>query len=218
VPGVAFVRPGAAFVRPGAGFVVRGGDVVRWVGRARGDALRVDGVGSTCGSLIVVGGEVTGVGLAAALLSCGAAANATTAAAHPPIAATTAAVETIRHLRTVVSLSARLIAPGQRVGASGKLRRMVLGVATFDVTPGQEDEFTAAYQHVRQLLASTPGCRSARMTRGIESPSRFILIVEWDTIEAHLQGFRGSDRFPSWRAAISPYFAGSPHAEHYADV
>jgi heme-degrading monooxygenase HmoA len=217
--GRALVRPGTALVGPGAAFVVRAGDVVRWVGRARGDALRVDGVGSTGGWLIVVGDEVTGVGLAAALLSCGgAAASATTAAADPPIAATTAAVETIRHLRTVVSVSARPIAPGQRVGASGKLPRMVLEVATFDVTPGQEDEFTAAYQRVKHLLTSTAGCRSARMTRGIESPSQFILIVEWDTVEAHVQGFRGSDRFPSWRAAISPYFAGSPHAEHYADV
>jgi heme-degrading monooxygenase HmoA len=190
--------------------------------RERG-ALRVDGLdGSTSragASLVMVADAVAGVRVAASWLSCGAAAaKATTMAAHPPIAVTTAAVETIRHARTVVSLSDRLSVPDQPVGASGKLRRMVLEVATFDVTPGQEGEFAAAYRQVNELLTSTPGCRSARMTRGVESSSRFVLLVEWDSVESHVQDFRGSDRFPRWRAAISPYFANPPHAEHYADI
>ena len=95
---------------------------------------------------------------------------------------------------------------------------MVLEVATFDVTPGQEHVFAAAYRQVNELLTSTPGCRSVRMTRGIESSSQFVMLVEWDTVESHVQGFRGSDRFPRWRSAISPYFANPPHAEHYADI
>ena len=45
------------------------------------------------------------------------------------------------------------------------------------------------------------------MTQGIESPSRFVLLVEWDSVEAHEQNFRGTDRFTAWRAAIGPHFA-----------
>jgi len=95
---------------------------------------------------------------------------------------------------------------------------MVLEVALIDVTPDQEDAFAAAYAGARHILASTPGARSVRMTRGIESPSRFVLLVEWDSVADHENNFRGTDRFTRWRAAIGPYFAGPPLVEHFTDV
>jgi heme-degrading monooxygenase HmoA len=95
---------------------------------------------------------------------------------------------------------------------------MILEIALIDIRPGQEDAFATAYVKARHLVATTPGCRSVRMTRGIESPSRFVLLVEWDSIEAHLETFRGSDRFGRWRALIGEYFAGPPVVEHYTDV
>jgi len=95
---------------------------------------------------------------------------------------------------------------------------MVIEVADIQVTPGSEDAFTDAFRGVRDVLDSTPGCRSVRMTRGVESPSRFVLLVEWDSGEAHEQNFRASVRFGTWRAAIGPFFAGPPHVEHVAEI
>jgi len=95
---------------------------------------------------------------------------------------------------------------------------MVLEVAIIDIQPGREDEFEAAYAKARPILTATPGFRSERMTRGIESPSQFVLLVEWDTVEAHLENFRATDRFVQWRGLIGPYFAKPPHVEHFADV
>ncbi|GAA1814714.1 hypothetical protein GCM10009682_39790 [Luedemannella flava] len=95
---------------------------------------------------------------------------------------------------------------------------MVLEVALIDVTPGQEDDFADAYGKARPILADTPGCRSVRMTRGVESPSRFVLLVEWDSVEAHTDNFRATDRFGQWRGLIGPYFAGPPVVEHFTDV
>ena len=95
---------------------------------------------------------------------------------------------------------------------------MVLEVALIDVNPGQEDDFAAAYRKGHPVLASTPGCRSVRMTRGVESPSRFVLLVEWDSVEAHTRNFRESERFTTWRSLIGPYFAAPPLVEHFTDV
>ena len=93
---------------------------------------------------------------------------------------------------------------------------MVLEVALIDVTDA--DRFATAYQAARETLATTPGCRSVRMTRGIEAPDRFVLLVEWDSVEAHEANFRQTDRFPRWRALIEPYFASPPRVEHFTDV
>jgi heme-degrading monooxygenase HmoA len=94
---------------------------------------------------------------------------------------------------------------------------MVLEVALIDVTAGAEEAFAEAYRLSRQMLAQSPGCLSVRMTRGIESPSRFVLLVEWESVQAH-EDFRATDRFPAWRGHIGPHLAGPPTVEHYVDV
>ena len=93
---------------------------------------------------------------------------------------------------------------------------MVLEVALIDVTDA--DAFEAAYRSVRHVLAGTEGCRSVRMTRGIESPQRFVLLVEWDSVQAHETNFRETESFRAWRAAIGPFFATPPRVEHFDDV
>ena len=93
---------------------------------------------------------------------------------------------------------------------------MVLEVALIDVT--DPDPFVVAYLGARSVLIETEGCRSVRMTRGIESPNRFVLLVEWDSVQAHEVNFRETDRFVTWRAAIGPHFAHSPVVEHFVDV
>ncbi|RKR87056.1 heme-degrading monooxygenase HmoA [Micromonospora pisi] len=95
---------------------------------------------------------------------------------------------------------------------------MVLEVALIDVIPGREEEFAAAYAEGHKTLHGTPGCRSVRMTRGVESPSRFVLLVEWDTVAAHEENFRATDRYVTWRDLIGPFFAAPPVVEHFTDV
>jgi heme-degrading monooxygenase HmoA len=95
---------------------------------------------------------------------------------------------------------------------------MVLEVALIDVQAGQEDAFAAAYREARSALAETEGCRTVRMTRGIESPSRFVLLVEWDSVAAHEENFRATERFTTWRSLIGPYFANPPRVEHFTDI
>jgi len=95
---------------------------------------------------------------------------------------------------------------------------MVLEVAEIKVTPGQEDAFKEAYRSARELVKVSPGLRSMRMTQGVETPSRFVLLIEWDSVRAHEEGFRETDRFPKWREAIGPFFAQPPLVEHFANV
>lgn len=94
---------------------------------------------------------------------------------------------------------------------------MVLEVALIDVNEGSEREFAAAYEQARGLPAATPGCGAMRMTQGIETPSRFVLLIEWDSVESH-DVFRNGERFAQWRALIGPFFAGPPHVEHFVDL
>jgi heme-degrading monooxygenase HmoA len=86
------------------------------------------------------------------------------------------------------------------------------------VAAGQEEAFERAYETARPILAGTPGFISAHMHRGVENPSRFLFLVEWETIENHLVDFRQSDRFARWRALIGPYFDGPPQVDHFTAI
>jgi quinol monooxygenase YgiN len=93
---------------------------------------------------------------------------------------------------------------------------MVLEVALIDVT--DPEGFEAAYLDVREVIKATEGCLSVRMTHGVESPNRIVLLVEWESVEAHEANFRQTDRFTTWRGAIGPFFAHPPLVEHFTDV
>ncbi len=94
---------------------------------------------------------------------------------------------------------------------------MVLEVALIDVKPGAQSDFTDAYAKARSVIADAPGVGPVRMTKGVETPTRFVLLVEWESVSAH-DAFRASEGFTQWRALIGPHFAGPPHVEHFVDV
>ncbi|MET7998771.1 antibiotic biosynthesis monooxygenase [Amycolatopsis sp. NPDC005232] len=95
---------------------------------------------------------------------------------------------------------------------------MITEIAIVDVKPGAGDEFAAAYAKAHELLATTPGCRSARMMRSEESPDRFVGVVEWESKQHHLEHFRGTDRYAAYGALLGPYLAAQPRVEHFEAV
>ena len=92
---------------------------------------------------------------------------------------------------------------------------MILEHAVFAITPGSEGDFEAAIDEAKPLVAQTSGFRSLTLRRGIEQPSTYLLLIEWDSVEDHMVGFRESERFPLWRELIGSYFASPPVVEHF---
>jgi heme-degrading monooxygenase HmoA len=95
---------------------------------------------------------------------------------------------------------------------------MVTEIADFAVLPDRQEEFADAVRDGLRYVSDTPGFRSARLTRSIETPTRFVLLIEWDSVEAHTVGFRGSENFGRWRGVVGPFFDGPPTVEHADDV
>ncbi|HWE59619.1 MAG TPA: antibiotic biosynthesis monooxygenase [Solirubrobacteraceae bacterium] len=92
---------------------------------------------------------------------------------------------------------------------------MILERAILQVRPGSEQDFEAAVTQAKEVIAQAGGFRSLRLQRGIEQPSTYLLLVEWNSVEDHVQGFRESELFVRWRELIGPYFATAPEVEHY---
>jgi quinol monooxygenase YgiN len=75
--------------------------------------------------------------------------------------------------------------------------------------------FEAAYRAAALSLDASPHCLGYELSRCVEEQSRYILRIEWDSIDGHLTGFRRSPEFSSFFAAIKPYVGQIEEMQHY---
>ncbi len=92
---------------------------------------------------------------------------------------------------------------------------MITEHGILQVTLGREDEFLAAMAEAKAMIAASPGFVSLRLERCIERPNAFLFLVEWERLEDHLEGFRGSAAFEQWRAALHHFYEPAPVIEHF---
>jgi heme-degrading monooxygenase HmoA len=96
--------------------------------------------------------------------------------------------------------------------------RPVTEHAVLCVRPGQEEEFLATMDRAKALIAASPGFLGLRVERGVESPGTFLLLVEWESLEAHTEGFRGSAAYEEWRGLLHHFYDPFPVVEHFEGV
>ncbi|MDT0203522.1 antibiotic biosynthesis monooxygenase [Nocardioides sp. AE5] len=95
---------------------------------------------------------------------------------------------------------------------------MILEHALLPVVPGREDEFERAFAEARRIITGMKGCRSVALRRCVETPNRYLLLVEWETLADHTEGFRGSAAYDEWRALLHHFYEPFPVVEHFVVV
>lgn len=98
------------------------------------------------------------------------------------------------------------------------MREMVLEHALLDVVPGEEAAFEEAFAEAKEIISAAAGFRSLRLGRCAESRNRYLLLVEWDSLEDHTVGFRGSPAYQEWRRLLHHFYEPFPEVEHYEPV
>ncbi|MGE3328819.1 MAG: antibiotic biosynthesis monooxygenase, partial [Acidimicrobiia bacterium] len=95
---------------------------------------------------------------------------------------------------------------------------MIIEHAPLSVVSGREAEFEAAFAEAKLIIASMPGFRALRLSRCIETPTLYLLLVEWDTLADHTEGFRGSPQYQRWRALLHHFYDPFPTVLHFDPV
>jgi quinol monooxygenase YgiN len=90
---------------------------------------------------------------------------------------------------------------------------MILEIAELTAKPGSEKDFAEAHATAIAAVGPAEGMLSARLTQGVETPTSFVLLVEWTDLAAH-ERYRGTEQFAQWRAAIGRYVAGPAAVQH----
>jgi len=92
---------------------------------------------------------------------------------------------------------------------------MILEVTILDVIPSREAEFESAFKQAIPIIAGMKGYISHQLQKCIEKENRYILLVNWETLEDHTKGFRGSEEYQEWKRLLHHFYDPFPNVEHY---
>ena len=95
---------------------------------------------------------------------------------------------------------------------------MILEVAILRVRPGRSDAFEAAFAEAQGIIAASPGYQRHELRRCVETADQYLLLVWWDSVESHTEGFRRSPEYQRWRELLHHFYDPFPTVEHYVPV
>jgi heme-degrading monooxygenase HmoA len=95
---------------------------------------------------------------------------------------------------------------------------MILEVAVLNVRADQSDAFERTFAQAQDIISSMPGYISHQLQRCIEVSGRYILLVNWRTLEDHTVGFRESSQYQQWKTLLHHFYDPIPTVEHYKPV
>ena len=92
---------------------------------------------------------------------------------------------------------------------------MIVEYIRYNVDGGRGTDFEAAYGMAKASLDASPHCLAYELSRCSEEPARYMLRIEWDSAEGHMQGFRTSPEFRTFFASVRPYLGDIEEMRHY---
>jgi len=95
---------------------------------------------------------------------------------------------------------------------------MILEVAILDVKSDCEGSFERDFVTASAYISAIVGYISHELHRCLEKKGRYILLVRWETLEAHTEGFRKSPQYLEWKRLLHHYYDPFPTVEHYSPI
>ncbi len=95
---------------------------------------------------------------------------------------------------------------------------MILEVAHLQVIPGQADAFEQAFAQAQRIISTMPGYAGHQLQRALSDPHHYLLLVNWQRLEDHTQGFRGSPQYQEWKALLHHFYDPFPTVQHFEGV
>ena len=95
---------------------------------------------------------------------------------------------------------------------------MILEAVVLQVRAAQSEAFESAFREAQAIVSSMPGYRSHELQRCLEREGQYLLLVRWDSVAAHEEGFRKSPQYQAWRKLLHHFYDPFPDVYHYEQV
>ncbi|MCP5100870.1 MAG: antibiotic biosynthesis monooxygenase [Chloroflexi bacterium] len=93
---------------------------------------------------------------------------------------------------------------------------MILEVAVLNVIPDQTTAFEQAFTQAQLIISQMQGYIAHELQKCIEIENQYLLLVKWETLADHEEGFRKSAEYQEWKALLHKFYDPFPTVEHYS--
>lgn len=94
---------------------------------------------------------------------------------------------------------------------------MILEIAMLEVKQGLEERFEGAFKIASRYISSIDGYLKHSLQKCIEQKNKYVLLVEWQTLENHTIDFRKSREYIEWKKLLHHYYDPFPMVEHFEE-
>ena len=95
---------------------------------------------------------------------------------------------------------------------------MILEVAILQIKPELNHKFESAFREASKIISKMKGYINHELQKCMEEDNKYILLVRWETLEDHVNGFRGSEEYKEWKALLHHFYEPFPVVEHYTNI
>lgn len=92
---------------------------------------------------------------------------------------------------------------------------MIIEYTRYRIGADRQAAFEQAYGSAQQYLRSSPHCLGYELSHCTEEPGRYVLRIEWVSVEEHLREFRHEPAFGSFFSLIKPFVSCIEEMQHY---
>ncbi|OMQ13303.1 antibiotic biosynthesis monooxygenase [[Flexibacter] sp. ATCC 35103] len=95
---------------------------------------------------------------------------------------------------------------------------MILEAVFLYVKPDFVTQFETDFIKASQYISSIHGYLGHRLEKCLEVENKYLLLVDWNTLEDHTVGFRNSEAYLEWKKMLHHYYEPFPVVEHFETV
>lgn len=92
---------------------------------------------------------------------------------------------------------------------------MIIEHVYLSIKPNQSTAFEIAFKQAKDVIYPMAGLNAVQLIKKVDDPQRYILMIFWDSIEHHQQGFRQSQAYQVWKSLLHPFYDPMPDVEYY---
>jgi len=92
---------------------------------------------------------------------------------------------------------------------------MVVEYTRYRIGKERQEAFEEAYKSAQVYLKASPNCVNYELSHCTEEPERYVLRIEWVSIERHLKGFRQEPNFKKFFELVQPFTSSIEEMQHY---
>lgn len=95
---------------------------------------------------------------------------------------------------------------------------MITEIAILKVKENQSLEFESSFATAQEIISGMKGYAGHELQKCVEEENKYMLIVRWEDLRDHTEGFKKSREYNRWKELLHHYYSPFPTVEHYVKI